>query len=147
MRSFSLEYCFKREEILMKKKNFITTILVLAVLLAVGLACTGHGTKLDFNNGELYYTDNVTEADAKKLGDYLVKAGFFSGKKITVQLDKAGATYQFRMVVLPEKQNDENSLELMKSFAGEISEEVFNNAPVELHIFDDQLKTLKVLKP
>jgi hypothetical protein len=131
----------------MRRQNFLTTILILTVLLAVGLACSSYGTKLDYNNGELYYTDNVTEADAKKLGDYLVKSGFFSGKKITVQLDKSGATYQFRMVVLPEKQNDEATLELMKSFAGEISEEVFNDAPTELHICDDQLKTLKVLKP
>jgi len=131
----------------MKNKNFITTILVLTVLLAVGLGCSSYGTKLDFNGGELYYTDNVTEADAKKLGEYLVKEGFFSGKKITVQLDKAGATYQFRMVVMPEKQSDEATLEIMKTFAGQISEDVFGGAPTELHICDEQLKTLKVLKP
>src|SRR5215204_5433452 len=113
----------------MKRKNTITTALVLTVLLTIGLACSSYGTKLDFNNGELYYTDKVTETDAKKLGDYLVKSGFFNGKKITVQLDKAGATYQFRMVVLPEKQTDETTLELMKSFAGEISEDVFSGAP------------------
>ena len=131
----------------MKKKNFITTILVLTVLMAVGLACSSYGTKLDFNNGELYYTDNVTESDAKKLGEYLVKSGFFDGKKLTVQLDKSGSTYQFRMVVVKEKQNDEATIELMKSFAGEISEDVFNDAPTELHICDDQLKTIRVVRP
>ncbi len=131
----------------MKKKNFITTILVLTVLMAVGLACGSYGTKLDFNGGELYYTDNVTESDAKKLGDYLVKSGFFDGKKITVQLDKSGSTYQFRMVVMKEKQNDDATMILMKTFAGEISEEVFSNAPTELHVCDDQLKTIRVLKP
>lgn len=131
----------------MKKKNFISTILVLTILMAVGLACGSYGTKLDFNGGELYYTDNVTEADAKKLGDYLVKSGFFDGRKITVQLDKSGATYQFRMVVVPEKQNDDATMILMKAFAGEISGEVFNDAPTELHICDDQLKTIRVLKP
>src|SRR5215204_4935537 len=111
----------------MKRKNTITTALVLTVLLTIGLACSSYGTKLDFNNGELYYTDKVTETDAKKLGDYLVNSGFFSGKKITVQLDKSGATYQFRMVVQPEKQNDEATAVLMKAFAEEISEEVFND--------------------
>jgi preprotein translocase subunit SecF len=127
----------------MIKKNFITTILVLTVLMVVGLACSSYGTKLDFNGGELYYTDNVTEADAKKLGEYLVKTGFFDGRKITVQLDKSGTTYQFRMVVVKEKQNDDATMILMKSFAGEISEDVFNDAPTELHICDDQLKTLR----
>ena len=131
----------------MIRKNIITTFLVLAVLLAVGLACTGHGTKLEFNNGELYYTDNVTEADAKKLGEYLVENGFFGGKKITVQLDKAGATYQFRMVVQPEKHNDEATLELLKTFAEEVSENVFSDAPTELHVCDDRLQTIRVLKP
>jgi hypothetical protein len=131
----------------MKRTNFLTTILVLTILLTVGLACTGYGTKLEYNNGELYYTDKVTEAEAKKLGDYLVKSGFFSGKKITVQLDKEGATYQFRMVVMPEKQNDETTLELLKVFAAGISKEVFGGAPTELHVCDEQLKTLKVLKP
>jgi hypothetical protein len=132
---------------MMKKKNFITTVLVLTILLTVGLACSSYGTKLEFNNGELYYTDNVTETDARKLGDYLVKAGFFDGKKITVQLDKAGSTYQFRMVVVKEKQNDDATMEIMKTFAGEISDKVFNGAPTELHICDDQLKTIRVIKP
>jgi hypothetical protein len=131
----------------MKKKNIITTILALTVLLAVGLACSTYGTKLEFNNGELYYTDNVTEADAKKLGEYLVKSSFFDGKKLTVQLDKSGSTYQFRMVVVPEKQNDEATAILLKTFAETISEEVFNDAPTELHICDNELKTVRVLKP
>ena len=131
----------------MKKKNFITTFLILTVLMAVGLACSSYGTKLEYNGGELYYTDNVTEADAKKLGEYLVKSGFFEGKKLTVQLDKSASTYQFRMVVVAEKQNDEATATLLKTFAEEISEDVFNGAPTELHICDDQLKTIRVLRP
>jgi hypothetical protein len=51
------------------------------------------------------------------------------------------------MVVQAEKQNDETTLELLKPFAEDISENVFNNAPTELHVCDDQLKTVRVLKP
>lgn len=131
----------------MKNKNFIGGILSVALLLVVGLACQGYGTKLMFNGGELYYTSNVTEADAKKLGDYLVKEGFFDGKTKTVQLDKEGSTYQFRMVVQPEKQNDEATMALMKTFAGQVSADVFGNAPTELHVCDEHLKTLRVIKP
>jgi hypothetical protein len=114
-------------------------------LLVIGLACSNYGTKLDFNGDELYYTKNVNEAEAKKLGDYLVKEQFFTGKKVTAQLDKAGGTYQVRLVILPEKQNDAQTLALLKTFAGEISANVFNNAATEIHVCDNSLKTLKVI--
>jgi hypothetical protein len=131
----------------MKNKNFIGGVVSLALLLIVGLACSGYGTKLMFNGGELYYTKNVTEADAKRLGDYLLKEQFFDGKEKTVQLDKEGSAYQFRMVVLPEKQNDPATIESMKDVAKELSTNVFNNTPTEVHMCDNQLKTMHVVKP
>jgi hypothetical protein len=69
------------------------------MLLLVGLGCNQYGTKLEFNGGELYYTNNVTEAETKKLGEYLVKEGFFDGVRKTVQLDESGATYQFIFLI------------------------------------------------
>ena len=131
----------------MKNKSVINGIFAIAILMCVGLACSNYGTKLDFNGGEVYYTNNVTETEARKLGDYLVKEEFFDGKPKTVQLDKSGSTYQFRMVVQKEKQNDPNTVELMKAFAGQISSDVFGNAPTELHICDESLKTVSVVKP
>lgn len=131
----------------MMNKNFINGVFVVAMLLFVGLACNQHGTMLEFNGGELYYTKNVNEAETKKLGEYLVKEGFFDGVRKTVQLDKSGSTYQFRMVVQKEKQNDDATAEVMKTFAKEVSSAVFSNAPVEMHICDESLKTLKVVKP
>jgi len=101
----------------MKNKTFIGGFLAMAILLAVGLGCSSYGTKLDYNGGELYYTKNVTESEAKKLGDYLVKEEFFDGKEKTVQLDKSGSTYQFRMVVQKDKQADAEILNIMKTFA------------------------------
>jgi hypothetical protein len=131
----------------MKNKNYISGIIAIAILLIAGLACNQYGEKLEYNGGEVYYTENVTKQDAQKLGDYLVAQKFFDGTPKTVQLDKSGSTYQFRMVVQKEKQNDETTANIMKLFAAQISSEVFNDAPVELHICDDQLKTVKVIKP
>lgn len=131
----------------MKNKTFISGFFAVAILLLVGLGCNQYGTKMEFNGGELYHTNNVNEAEAKKLGEFLVKEGFFDGNRKTVQLDKSGSTYQFRMVVQKEKQNDPATLEIMKTFAQEISSGVFNNAPTELHVCDDTLKTLHVVKP
>ncbi len=131
----------------MKKQNIFGGVTVLAILLAFGLACNQYGEKLEFNGGELYYTKNVAEAEARKLGEYLVKEEFYDGKEKTVQLDKEGGTYQFRMVVIEDKRNDESTLEIFKTFASQLSTDVFNDAPVEVHVCDEKLKTLKIVKP
>ena len=116
-------------------------------MLAIGLACKGYGTKLEFNGGEVYYTENSTEADAKKLGEYLVKEGYFDGKPKTVQLDKSGSTNQVRLVIQKEFQNDQKTADSMKEFAGQISTGAFGGAATEIHICDEELKTVKVVKP
>ena len=131
----------------MKNTNIISGILVLAVLLSVGLGCTSHGTKLEINGGELYYTANITADEAQTLGDYLVEANFFDGQRKSVQLDKSGSTYQFRLVVKPEFRNDKSYHKLGKLFAKELSANVFNDEPVEIHICDENFKTIRVVKP
>ena len=131
----------------MRKQNIFGGVMVLAILLAFGLACNQYGEKLEFNGGELYYTKNVTEAEAKKLGEYLVEQKFFDGKEKTVQLDKNSGTYQFRMVVVEDKRNDEATMDIFKTFASQMSADVFNNVPVELHVCNEKLETLKVVKP
>lgn len=133
----------------MKNNNFTRVFLTLtiAALFAIGSACSNYGTRLEFNGGELYYTQNVTEPEAKKLGDYLVKEGMFNGTPKTIQLDKSGSTYQVRMVIQAGKENDKEILDGMKIYATDISKDVFANAATEMHLCDDSLKTLKVVKP
>lgn len=131
----------------MKNNNIISGILVLAVLLSVGLGCRQKDTKLEINGGELFYTANVTADEAQALGDYLVESTFFDGRRKSVQLDKPGSTYQFRLVVKQEFRNDKAYLKLGKLFAEELSANVFNDEPVEIHICDEHFKTIRVIKP
>lgn len=135
-----------------KKKNFITmSLLILTMFFSVILSgCSGedYGTKLSFGeNNELYYTTNVKEEEAKKLGDYLVKEEFFAkdGNSRTVQLNKSGSTYEFRMVVKEGLDKDQATVDLMKTVAAELSKGVFNGATVDVHLCDDTLKTLRVV--
>lgn len=130
----------------MKNKNLIGGALAMMILLIAGLACNQHGTKLEYNNGELYYTDNVTETEAKKFGDYLVKSGLFTGKEISVQLDKSGGVNQFRLVIKPELINDNEYIEKVKTFGKSMKADFFNDQPLEIHMCDDNLKTVRVLK-
>jgi hypothetical protein len=127
----------------------ITRILIAVVLIGVALlritSCNNYGKKLTFNGGELYYTSQVTEADAKKLGEYLVKEKFFDGTKKTVQLNKNKGTYEFRMVVIKDGEKAPNTVETFTSVSKELSENVFNGGKVVVHLCDDHLKTLRVI--
>jgi hypothetical protein len=123
--------------------------LFLAFLTAafLGSGCSGYGTRLTFNGGELYYTGAVTKAEAEKLGEFLVKEKFFNGTPKTVQLDKEGNTYLFRMVVKPGFENDVDYQRTLGIFGAELSQGVFDKGPVVLHVCDAHLKTVQVIQP
>jgi len=128
------------------------------LLLYVGVCCfltlsgtplsqliSSYGTELTFNGGQLFYTNSMTEAEATRLGQYLVDNGFFDGNPKTVQINKSGNTYEFRMVVKKGIEQDESMIQAAKIFAAELSENVFNGAPVDIHFCDERLKTIRVI--
>jgi preprotein translocase subunit SecF len=135
-----------------KKKRFTTvSILIFTMLFSLILAgCSGsnYGTKLNFGgNNELYYTDSVTLEEAQVLGDYLVEADFFAKDSNTrsVQLNKNGSTYEFRMVMKKGLDQDQDTIDLMKLFIVELSDNVFNGESVDAHLCDETFKTLRVV--
>jgi len=69
---------------------------MLGIICSVMLAgCQSFGKKLEFNKGELYYTDSVTEAEANKLGEYLVKGEFSTAKRRRCKSTKRAARISF----------------------------------------------------
>jgi hypothetical protein len=119
----------------------------LAILAAafVGVGCGGYGTRLTFNGGEVYYTNAVSKAEAEKLGNVLVREQFFDATPKTVQLDRDGDTYLFRMVIKPGADTDPQFEAAAKQMRTELSQMVFDNKPVVLHLCDENLKTLRVI--
>ena len=112
-----------------------------------GVAQSPYGVKLIFNAGELYYTQPVTRSEAEKLGQYLVQAKFFDGKPKSVQIKKSEQIYQFRYVVIEGYEQNEEYIGQVKEFSTELSENVFHNAPVDIHLCDtESFKTLRVVK-
>ena len=97
-----------------------------------------YGEKLNYlGDNELYYTSNVTKSEAEELGSYLSKEGFFkSDGKVSVQLNKEGSTYQFRMVIKTGLENDNDTIDIMKVVCEELSKNVFDNKNVEVHLCD-----------
>jgi hypothetical protein len=104
------------------------------------------GTVKTFNATQLYRTTNVTAAETDSLGNYLVKEKFANGVPKTVQLTKSGDTYQFRFVVKEGMDKDAAYMQTVKTFASDLSQKVFNGAPIEVHMCDDFLNTLAVVQ-
>ena len=102
---------------------------------------------MTFGAGEVYYTSNVTEDEARKLGDYLLKNRFFNHQdQRSIQLDRAGRTYLFRVVVQKGKDQDRTFDRIAETFAKILSREVFRGEPVDTHVCDERLRTLRVIR-
>jgi hypothetical protein len=106
-----------------------------------------HGDILRVNGGELYYTSSVTRVEAERLGDYLVRVGHFDGQRKRVQLTRDGKVYQVRYVVKNGAESDAGLVPVFQFAAAEIARDVFGGAPVEVHLCDQSLQTLRVVMP
>lgn len=99
---------------------------------------------LNYNKNQLYYTDNVTETQAKKLGDYLKSEGFFKDdSETTVKIDKQEDTYVFSMIIIAEYLNNQEVLNNMKLVSNELSVNVFENNKVIVDLCNNRFKVLK----
>ncbi|WP_118974750.1 hypothetical protein [Taibaiella koreensis] len=125
------------------RKYVILFWLVISIFLSSG--CSDYGKKIQFGNLDLYYTSAVTKDEADKLGNYLVQRGINNnGAKKTVQLSKDGYTYQFRMVLKQDLEQDEDTKRQFEKQAYLISQDVFNGERVEVHACDEDFKTIRV---
>jgi dipeptidyl aminopeptidase/acylaminoacyl peptidase len=103
------------------------------------------GKMLEFNGGEIYYTAAVTEADVRKLGEYLIKQRIFDGTNKAMQLNKVGSTYEFRAIVTKGSENDAAVSDYFTKLIKDLRDKVFKGSDVVIHLCDDHLKTLRVI--
>lgn len=130
----------------MKTVLKVIGLLVVTFIAYVVFNMEGYGEKLEFNGTDVYYTEEVTEADAQKLGEYLVSSEFADGGEKSVQLSKRDSVYLFRMVVMDGVTKDSaNDISFM-ALAWTLSANVFDKAPVELEACDNTFETLRVYK-
>ncbi len=121
------------------------TFLAFAFACILLTACNNYGDKIEVSSSEVYYKDGASEPEAKKLGDFLKKQGYFdSSKKATVQLVKDKEDYVVKMVV------DEDVVNKDKAFYHRyfwfiqdlISKEVFKGKKTKIVMADDGLKDI-----
>ncbi len=120
-------------------------------LLIMGLvlvtACNEYGDKVQINaKSEVYYKEGVSEAEAKKLGDFLLKKEYFnSTDERSAQLTKENGAYVVKFVVNEEKlnQDKDNVLLGFKVWQMWIQDNVFNGAKTKLVLTDDKFKDVQ----
>jgi hypothetical protein len=102
--------------------------------------------RLTFKQGELYYKDPVTQVEAQGVGEYLVRHEIFSDRKAaTVQLYREPGVYRLRFVVDPAYADNVLAGIEFGVMGDEISREVLGGTPIEVALFDKNLKPIKVV--
>lgn len=122
----------------------LIAVILLANLSSVTLAQEWGEKVVNFGT-EIYYKGDVTKEDATKLGERLKESEFSDGTRKSIQLLKEEGVWQFRMVVLPEFAEDEMMRNTFRQMCLELSSH-FEGEQVVVHICDNELKTLHVVK-
>lgn len=96
---------------------------------------------------EVRYTKNVTLEEVEQLKKFLIEFEFSNDEnRKTVALDKENNIYIFKMVLDKSQIENEATVTLLSFFKDELSKNVFNNQPVQIHMCDDLMNTLKIVE-
>lgn len=137
-----------RKLVLLGIGGFVTFVGGLATLLVaiIALAGEGYGTRLEFNGGEVFYTDAVQEAEANALGEYLVDGlGYFDGGQKSVQLDRRDGTLAVRFCVMEGAWDNAEAQTAFRAIQALLSLEVFDGEPIDIHLCNASMETRYVI--
>ncbi len=98
-------------------------------------------------NAEVFFSADVPREDARRLAGYLAGMLADAPGKVTFKLARRGAAVELHMVVRQELLGDPSFLAGLRGDLEEIAANVFRGAPVELHLCDDGLNVVRVLRP
>lgn len=113
-------------------------------------SCSNYGKKVTFEGtkGEVYYKgDGVTEADAKKLGDYLKTVDYINNTKETsFQLTKKADTYIFKLVIDKAFYDSAKGLDKSyKALGALVSKNVFEGKKVDVGLTNNVFEDFKTI--
>lgn len=132
-----------------KKASYLLPIticvIIAGLLIALMIYCDSiPSNSIEYNKNDIYYTDNVTNSEAKEVGDYLKSQHFFSNtSKVSTKLDKQNNIYILSVIINSDYLNDKELINLMHLFSNDLSENVFNNAKVRIDLCNTRFKVLK----
>lgn len=117
-------------------------LLSFLAIVSIFAACKSYGDKYKVNDkSEIYFKDGMNADDAKRLGDFLVRNGYFdSTSSRSVQLTKAKDTINIKFVVDKAKVAEETGADALFTIMGSaIKTEVFASKPVKVVLADEYM--------
>lgn len=128
----------------MKKTAIILLTRTFSIVLFTCLltSCNNFGDEVKVKQSSVYYK-NISESEAKKVGDYLANIGYFTDENdISVQVTKPKDSIQIRFVVDPEKVKPEFDQQYLL-IVSDISDSIFNKAPIVVYLANTDMKDIK----
>jgi hypothetical protein len=104
------------------------------------------GHEIIFNGGTLSHTWSVSEPEARKLGEYLVKIGIFDGRPETFHITRSNGTIQIRRIVRSAWDRNPQFVQSQTHFSQQLSRDVFGGETVELHVCNGYGRTFFAVK-
>jgi hypothetical protein len=99
-----------------------------------------------FDTSELYYTEPVSRNEAHRVGEILVRQEIFSAdRKNTMYIQYEQGRYRLRFVTSPEYVKDPLTAIHFGIVGKQIADDVIGGKPIELGLYDDQLKLVKAV--
>lgn len=118
--------------------------LLVAALVLAALGCGGYGRKVSAGDTEVYYKDGATEADARRLLEFLsTRAPAAPGQRRSYQLMRTPDGVVVRLTVKAEQADDEALLAVLAEDARRLSEDLFDHQPVVMELCDEHLRPRK----
>jgi hypothetical protein len=123
--------------------------IILSLLVVLSLSsCSNYGKKVKSGNIEVFYKEGITEDQAKKTAELFDKSlkenGSSNSGRKSFQLSKPGDTVILKMVASKDKV-DQVPEESFYEIARVVSENVFNDQPVNLLLTDKKLNPYRTL--
>jgi hypothetical protein len=130
-------------------KKIILPLIILFLFTAGLTSCNNYGKKVEIEGtkAEVFYKGGVTEAEAKKTGNFLKETGFIGNEKeASVQLVKENGGYTVRFVYNKDYYDKTPGLEdFFKTYGARISKDIFDGKKVNIALADKQFKDYKTI--
>ncbi|WP_026884105.1 DUF1761 domain-containing protein [Clostridium akagii] len=123
---------------------FVTGVIIASLIYSISIP----DNYISYNKNELYYTDNITKAKAKNIGDYLQSEGLFdNNSQMGMKIDEQNNLYIFSIIINPDYLNDKKLVTSMKSLSKDLTQNIFENTKVRVDLCNSTFKVLKSINP